>query len=209
MGQGWIAGLVTGGATQSIRAGAAGHRPPRRRNQELYFGRFQPCFGRIAVDAYTNFPKFCCHCLEPDPDGTWPISNSQRENLGNGRYQIRSASVRVPMCGQCRGNLRLRDLGAVVGALAAGALFLGWWVWDTQFDLYYLPFGLIFAAIVAAPVLLVLAWLFKVPSLTSIAHLEPDGTNITFANPEYQKMYTGESRRGKKDDVDWRQVHWR
>jgi hypothetical protein len=38
-----------------------------------YFGSYYTGPKSASVDAYTNFPKFCCRCLKPSPEGTWPV----------------------------------------------------------------------------------------------------------------------------------------
>ncbi len=68
---------------------------------------------------------------------------------------------------------------------------------------------MVFALVVGAAAVFVLDRILKPEALKRVAYLNVDGSDIRFANPEYQRMYTGESRRGKKDEVDWRQVHWR
>jgi hypothetical protein len=171
----------------------------------LYFGSISPYSGKTAVDAYTNFPNFCCRCLQPNPQGSWQVKNSQREKLENGVVLVREVAVQVPMCGQCRRAIRLRDVGVIGAAFAVGVLALGLWYWDTP-KLDYLPYGVVFAVIVFFLALVVLGCLF---SPKRVAYLQPDGTDIAFANREYQRMYTGESRRGRKDDVDWREINWR
>ena len=105
-----------------------------------------------------------------------------------------------------RGIARPGDrVGRVGVALAVAALVLGWWWWDLP-DLNYLPYGVVLAVIVFFVALVVVAWLF---GPKRVAYIEPDGSDIKFANPEFQKMYTGESRRGRPDDVDWNKVNWR
>jgi hypothetical protein len=171
----------------------------------LYFGRDSPYSGKPAVDAYTNFPNFCCHCLRPDPQGTWLVKNSQREKLDGGVIRVHEVSVQVPLCGRCRWDIRRRDVGVLGTALAAAALALALWYWDTP-KLEYLPYGAVFAVIVFFLAAVVLACLF---GPKRVAYLQPDGSDIAFANPEYQRMYTGESRRGRPNDVDWRELNWR
>jgi hypothetical protein len=161
------------------------------------------------VDAYTSFPDYCCLCLRPKPDGTWQVRNSSTKYLGDNRYEVTTASVRVPVCGSCRRNMRLREVAAAAGALVVAALAFGWWYLDTKGDRGYLIAGAVGALIVALVAFLVLGWLFNVPTRTSVAHIEVDGSDIVFANPDYQRLYTGESRQGRQDDADWRQLNWR
>jgi len=186
------------------RGGLTGRRTPPTAMM-LYFGRFSPDSGKLAVDAYTNFPNVCCRCLKPDPQGTWPIKNSQREKLESGVVLVHEVSVPVPLCGPCRRDLRLRDLGVIGAAFAVGAVALGLWYWNTP-KLNYLPYGAVLAVIVFFLVAVVLACLV---GPKPVAYLKSDGSDIVFANPEYHRMYTGESRRGRTDDVDWREVNWR
>jgi hypothetical protein len=157
------------------------------------------------VDAYTNFPNYCCRCLRANPQGTWWVKNSQSQQRDNGAVLVREVSVQVPLCGSCGWDLRLRDLGVIGAAFAVAGLALGWWYLDTP-DLAYLPYGVGLAVIVYFVVLIVLACLVG-PG--QVAYLEPDGSNITFANPEYQRLYTGESRPGRRDEGDWRANNWR
>jgi hypothetical protein len=161
--------------------------------------------GRLAVDAYTNFPNYCCRCLQPNPQGTWEVKNSQSQQRENGAVLVREVSVQVPLCGSCGWALRLHDLGTVGAAFSVAGLALAWWYWDTP-DLAYLPYGVGLAIVVFFVVLIVLACTVG-PS--QVAHLEPDGSDITFANPEYQRLYTGESRPGRQGQGDWRANNWR
>ena len=146
------------------------------------------------MDAYTNFPDYCCLCLRPSPDSTWKVSNGQSKHLDGGRYEVTSVSTHVPVCSSCRWNMRMREVAAAVGALVIGALALGWWYLETKGHRGYLIGGAIGALILCLPAFLVLGWLFNVPTHRSVAYIEVDGSDITFANPEYQRMYTGEAR---------------
>jgi hypothetical protein len=157
------------------------------------------------MDAYTNFPNFCCRCLQPNPQGSWPVKNCQRQRFDDGSVEVTQVAVQVPLCGQCRRDIRLRDAGVLGAALAVAVLVLGLWYWDTP-KLDYLPYGAVLAVIVFFLVAVVLACLC---GPKQVAFLQPDGSDITFANPEYQRMYTGESRAGRQDEVNWREIDWR
>jgi hypothetical protein len=156
--------------------------------------------------AYTRFPNFCCRCLRPDPRGTVRVTAQDMKYVGNNRMQVQSAAVSVPLCGRCRWDIRLRGVVAAVGALAIGGLAFLWWYWDSRGDPDYLLYGGGFALVVWFVAFLVLATLTKAGM--QVARIEPDGTDVRFFNPEYQQMYTGESKPGQKE-VDWRQVPWR
>src|SRR3954453_20060553 len=81
------------------------------------------------MDAYTDFPNFCCRCLQPDPQGTWPVKNCRREKRDNGVLVIHHVAVQVPLCKSCRRELRLRDFAVIAAALLLAALTLGlWWL---------------------------------------------------------------------------------
>ena len=156
------------------------------------------------MDAYTKFPNFCCCCLKPNPRCTWQVSNSKRQKLESGAVLLRVVSVRVPICEQCRRGMRLHNAGVVGAALAAGTLALIWWYWDTP-KLSYLPVGAVLALIVFFVVAIVLESLV---GPKRVAYLEPDGSDITFANAEYQRLYTGASRPGRENEADWGDLHW-
>jgi hypothetical protein len=171
----------------------------------LCFGSLEPFSGKPAVDAYTNFPNFCCRCLQSNPQGSWQIKNSQRTKLETGTVVVREVSVRVPLCGRCRWDIRLRDVGGLGVAFSVASLALGLWYWNMP-KRDYLPFGVILALFVFFLVAIVLGCVL---GPRRVAYLEPDGSDITFANPQYQRMYTGESRPGRQDEVDWRHINWR
>jgi hypothetical protein len=158
--------------------------------------------------AYTNFPNYCCLCLRPDPDGSWRVSNAEMKYVGEGRYRTKGASVHVPVCSSCRWDLWYRRAAAVIGALGVAGGVFAWWHWDTKGDPNYLVAGVIVSLVVGFLVLIVLSWLFH-NKFTKVAHIEPDGTDIRFANPEYQRMYTGESREWRQDVRDDGEGRWR
>jgi hypothetical protein len=161
------------------------------------------------VDAYTKFPDCCCLCLRPHPGGSREVRNGQVKYLGDGRYETTSVSVRVPVCSSCNWSIRMRQVATAVGALGFAGLTFAWWYADTKGSTVYLIGGAILALIVGGIAGLVLGWLFQTPTHRSIAYLEVDGSDITFANPEYQALYTGESRPGGRPGKDWGEVNWR
>jgi hypothetical protein len=113
--------------------------------------------------------------------------------------------VQVPLCNQCRRDMRLRDVGIFGAGVAAGALALGLW-YVSMPKLSYLAIGAVLAVIVFFVVAVALESVFRHKRL---AYLEPDGSDITFANPEYQRIYTGASRPGREKEVDWGELNWK
>lgn len=161
------------------------------------------------MDAYTNFPNFCCLCLRPDPRGTWRVKNASMEHVGGNRYLTTAAQVDVPLCGSCRWNIWLRLAAVLLCTLAVAGAVFGWWYLDTRGEAKYLLIGAALAVGAGFVSALVFLWLFDADAPKRIAWLRPDGSDIQFANPEYQKMYTGESKRGQTGEVNWREVNWR
>lgn len=68
-------------------------------------------------------------------------------------------------------------------------------------------YGVIVALIAGWVAFAVLRAVLRVEALKDVAYLELDSSDIRFANPEYQKLYMGETRTEK--DVDWEKAHWR
>jgi hypothetical protein len=156
------------------------------------------------MNACTDFPNFCCRCVQPDPQGTWPVKNCRSEQRDNGVLVIHHVEVQVPLCKSCRRELHLRDFGVIAGALVLAALTLAlWWLNTPGVD------SLLLGGALSLAVFFVSLIVFNcICGPRPIAHLRPDGSDITFANPEYQGMYTGENRRGKQE-IDWDRMQWR
>ena len=132
------------------------------------------------------------------------VKNAKRQDGVTASF-LREVSVEVPLCRQCRRDIKVRVAGVLSAGFAAGSLALALWYWDTP-KLSYLPFGVVFAGIIFLVVAILLSCLF---GPKQIAYLQPDGSDIAFANDEYQRMYSGESRPGREDDVHWGEVHWK
>jgi hypothetical protein len=161
------------------------------------------------MDAYTNFPDFCCICLRPDPRGTWRVKNSSMEHVGDNRYLTKWAQVDVPLCGGCRLGIWGRLALVLLCSLAAAGGVFGWWYLDTRGETKYLLIGAGLAVVAGFVSFLVFLWLFDADAPKRIAYLRADGSDIEFANPEYQKLYTGESKPGRTNEVNWREANWR
>jgi hypothetical protein len=128
--------------------------------------------------------------------------------IGEGRYQTRGAFVRVPMCGGCRRDLISRRVLAVIGGLGAAGGVFAWWFLDTNGDPNYLVVGGVIALVVGFVVMVALSWLCD-NRLSRVAHIEVDGSDIEFTNPEYQRRYIGESRDWRHDTTDNGEGRWR
>src|SRR5262249_34338319 len=150
---------------------------------------------------------YCSLCLTPHPGGSWEVRNGDVKSLGGGRYETTTVSVRVPLCGSCRWNLRMREVAAALGALGLAGLVVGPWYCDAKADGMILGAGI--ALVLGYVTFLVLGFLFNAPGPRTVAYLEKDGTDITFANPEYQVLYTGEARPAGPQKAKIHEGHWR
>jgi hypothetical protein len=68
----------------------------------------------------TSFPNFCCMCLCPRPDGTWPIVSRYCSGGSYPVCEMTTIKFSVPMCSACRWDRRRRDLFLGLGTLGIG-----------------------------------------------------------------------------------------
>jgi hypothetical protein len=155
----------------------------------------------------SGFPNYCCKCLRPNPGGSWEITRGERNHLHDDVYETKYAHARVPMCAGCRWGLLSRVVVAALGAIAVAGAAFGWWYTEMKGQPVYLLAGAFGAFIIGCVAFAVLAWL--VDADARVAVLSLDGAGIQFANPEYQRLYIGESRGGGRYEPEREKDPWR
>jgi len=154
------------------------------------------------------FPDVCCRCLAPAPEKGWKV--------GSGKQVAHNCWVNfvvsVPVCAACWSQLMKIRVLLVSATVSVMLLMLAVVYLLDPFELNgtepsNMAAGYAVIALFLSPVSIGVYYLLGAvvaPRRTrAVARLSRDGDQVTFFNPEYQRLFLEHSRGPRTDSPGW------
>lgn len=142
-----------------------------------------------------QFPNYCCMCLEPEPTNTWRIDAVEWKHQEDKRVHVTETWIDVPMCQACKKALIWRRIKMVLGAIPFGAAAMAGWVWfwlKPDNLIACLGIGAVIFLLTSIFAYVIFASMLQAETKDEVAKISLDGSRITFANKDYQKMFANQ-----------------